>query len=133
MKFFFIAMLISFSSFGMEKLSGYPESLFVRHGYQISTSVNLKLNMEISYAPGQKLFGLVFYNSEDAEDKSTIPTGTFNARACGFSATGVVSGIDLLMKVKDFEAYEKIFNCKSAIFFKVMNDDGDMATYRIEA
>lgn len=131
MKFIFIALLISFSSFGMEKLSGYPESLFVRHGYQISTSVNLKLNMELSYAPQKKLFGLVFYNSD--EDKSTIPTGTFNARACGYSASGVVSGIDLLMKVKDFEAYEKIFKCKSSIFFRVMNEDGDMATYRIEA
>ena len=88
--------------------------------------------MELSYAPGQKLYGIVFYNSDSMEDKSTIPTGTFNARACGLSASGVVSGIDLLMKVKDFKAYEQIFMCKSAIFFKVMNDDGDMATYRIE-
>lgn len=88
--------------------------------------------MEISYAPDQKLFGLVFYNLDEMEDKSTITSGNFNARACGFSASGVVSGIDLLMKIKDFKAYEKIFNCKSAIFFNVMNEDGDMATYRIE-
>lgn len=131
MKLFLIVMFFSFSSFGMTALSGYPESIYAIGGYQIDTSVNFKRGIEIVYAPAQKLYGVTFYNSNTKEDKSTIPTGTFSARACGLSARGVVSGIDLLMKAKDFEVYEKIFNCESPIFFRIMNEDGDMATYRI--
>lgn len=131
MKTLFISMLISFSSFGWESLSGYPESIYVIQGYQIEKSGDFKRNIELAYSPTQELYGISFYNYKDMEDKSIIPSGTFNARACGLSASGVVDGIDLLMKASDKEIYKEIFSCDKTIFFRVFNENGEFSTYKV--
>lgn len=130
MKALFLILLISFSSFGWEKLSGYPESIYVIQGYSIESTGEFKSNVELAFSPSKKLFGIVFFSNED--EKEVIPSGTFNVRGCGKSASGVIDGINLLMKAPDIESYESILICNKAIFLRVYNDD-EHSTYLIES
>lgn len=131
-KFVFALLLVSMSSSAWTFVPGYPEALYQMTGSMIESSGSFKTNVELVYAPTNKLFGLSFYNRSKAS-QALLPSGEYQLRACEKYADGIISGASLLMTNANTETFNKILStCEQPIFMRVYDSIGNFATYRFE-
>ncbi|AWD90546.1 hypothetical protein KNT87_gp107 [Erwinia phage Cronus] len=129
MKSLLLMILVSFSAFAWNKLSGYPESLYATQGELIESNFEAQRHAEIAYAPESKLYGITFYNF-DTDDRLSMSSAGFNIRACGLSASGEIKGIVIVVPPNDYSNFTKIVSCR-IMYVRVYEGDNS-ATYRFD-
>lgn len=131
MKSLLLILALPLSATAWDKLPGYPENIYATQGQLVETTGGLKRNIELSYVPSTKAFGVSFYNYKDKEDQAIIPGGSITFRGCNTKAFAVIKDASLKFSVKDYENFIKMA-CGDEIYARVYDSFENYATYRFK-
>lgn len=127
---FLLALPLSVNAW--EKLPGYPDNIYAIDGKLIETTGSFKKNIEVSYYPKKKAFGVSFYNYSNKDDQAIIPGGSIHFRGCGAKATGMINGVSIDFSEKDMKSFKKL-TCGEEIYVRVYDEFENYATYQFKS